>query len=98
MIKWSTDKDEIELEDKIAYRAVSMAEKLGITLIHIDVVMDLDACHSNGCPLKLAELLAADDFNFAHDVLGIKAHIDRKTGKLASCFLPRYAQPEKVQP
>lgn len=95
MIKWSTDKDEIELEDKIAYRAVAMAAKLGIALIHIDVVMDIDGCHSNGCPLKLAELLSADDSNFAHDILGIRAHIDRKTGKLTDCFLPRYAQ---VQP
>lgn len=54
--------------------------------------MDITATHANGCPLKLAELLAADDFNFSHDVAGIYRHLDRTTGKLLDCFLPRFAQ------
>jgi len=51
--------------------------------------MDITACHLNGCPLKLQKLLEADDFNFAHDVFGIQRHINRRTGKLEDCFLPR---------
>jgi hypothetical protein len=53
--------------------------------------MDIDATHCNGTPLKLEELLKADDANFAHDVFGIIRHIDRTTGKLTMCFLPRYS-------
>lgn len=56
----------------------------------LDRAMDLTACHANGCPLDLDGLLNADGFNFAHDVLGIARHMDRETGKLNNCFLPRY--------
>jgi hypothetical protein len=53
--------------------------------------MDLTACHANGCPLQLAELLQADLFEFTHDVCGIQRHIDRRTGKMGGCFWPRFA-------
>lgn len=54
--------------------------------------MDITACHCNGTPLKLAELLAAEEFDFNHDVIGICNHIDRRTGKLKDCSLPRFAK------
>ena len=57
-------------------------------------VMDLTACHANGNPLRLAELLAADDGNFAHDIFGINRHLNRQTGELMDCFSPRYSRPE----
>jgi hypothetical protein len=63
----------------------------------IDADMDICATHLNGCPLKLEELLAADDMNFAHDVFGIRRHIDRTTGELQDCFVPRYAAPTKKE-
>lgn len=37
-----------------------------------DIMMDVRATHCNGCPLRLVELADADDFNFAHDLLGIR--------------------------
>lgn len=55
----------------------------------LEARMDLTACHLNGCPLDLAKLLAADDFNLAHDMFGINRHLDRRTGKLTGHFLPR---------
>ncbi len=55
------------------------------------ISMDVTACHANGCPLDLEKLLDAPDFDFAHDVMGIRRHIDRKTGKLGGCFVPRCA-------
>lgn len=86
----------MELESKIAHRTILLAKKLGIPCekkgIIMDIEMDIDACHNNGCPLKLTDLLNADDQNFAHDVFGIRANIDRTTGKLLNCFLPRFAQ------
>lgn len=53
--------------------------------------MDITATHLNGCPLQLQKFLDADDFNFAHDLVGIVNHMDRSTGQLIRCFLPRCA-------
>ena len=58
-------------------------------------MMDLLATHANGTPLKLKELAEASDFDLAHDMGGIIRHIDRKTGQLTGCFLPRYARTEQ---
>jgi hypothetical protein len=57
-------------------------------------IMDITVTHANGCPLNLAAFLAADDSEFVHDAFGIARHIDRKTGQLGDCFLPRFALPE----
>lgn len=59
--------------------------------------MDITACHANGTPCDLAELLDADDSNFAHDVLGIHYNIDRTTGGMANHFLPRCAKSESEE-
>lgn len=71
---------------KIAERA----RNLNDTFDPMAVAMDLTACHSNGCPLRLEDLLKARNFDFAHDVSGISKHIDRATGKLGGMFLPRF--------
>ena len=63
----------------------------------VSAQMDLTACHANGCPLDLQRLLDADDFNLAHDVYGISRHIDRETGTLTGCFLPRFALPQSEE-
>jgi hypothetical protein len=62
----------------------------------LDLDMDITAVHANGCPLNLEKLLAFDDFNFWHDIRGIQRHIDRNTGTLTRCFVPRCAQPEEA--
>jgi len=56
-------------------------------------LMDLAAVHAH-TPLRLQELAEADDFNFWHDMGGIAYHLDRTTGKLGGCFLPRFAARE----
>ena len=77
---------------KIAHRATSYAEGLGIHYPLMDAEMDITATHANGNPLRLDDLLHADDFNFAHDVFGIRRHIDRNTGQLQDCFVPRFSE------
>ena len=57
----------------------------------LDMIMDIDAANKD-CPLKLQELLDTDDFNFYHDLMGIGQHMNRNTGKLEDCFLPRFAK------
>ena len=84
-------KDEARTIGIIAARAVQMAQQNGVDYLFMDADMDITACHVNGMPLKLNALLGADDANFAHDVFGIRRHLNRETGKLEDCFVPRYA-------
>jgi len=56
------------------------------------MTMDVSAVHANGNPLRLEDLLHADDFNFAHDMSGICNCLDRNTGKLTRNFLPRFSR------
>lgn len=84
---------ELHLIVDIAKRAVKMAKAHGVDLDQATVVMDLDACHSNGCPLDLNALLAAKDGDFGHDVFGIRTNLDRGTGRLTNLFWPRHAMP-----
>lgn len=90
---------EVSIEDynvieQIVERALLQEEQSGSGLVsdRTTMTMDLIACHANGCPLKLQDMLKADDLNFAHDVYGIRDHIDRRTGKMTRHFLPRFAK------
>ena len=89
MIKFKVSQKERELIDKIVDRALRMADGSGIAYDRMDAEMDIIATHANGCPLKLQELLEADDFNFTHDVFGIRHHLNRETGQLENHFSPR---------
>ena len=83
-------KDEQSVVDRIVGRATKVMSRHGYPLDRMSLEMDIAATHAK-CPLRLQELLNADDFNFAHDVFGIMGHIDRSTGLLGDCFVPRFA-------
>jgi hypothetical protein len=57
----------------------------------VSLEMDITACHINN-PLDLKGLLGAKDFDFYHDINGIMACLDRNTGRLTNCFVPRYSK------
>ncbi len=84
-------KDEAKLIAKIAKRASLMAQNLGIEYVHMDAFMDVEAVFSAGKLSRIAELADAGDGNFAHDVFGIRRHLNRTTKQLEGCFLPRYS-------
>ncbi len=75
----------------IVRRAEKEAAEHDTSLDPVSLAMDLTAIHANGCPLKLMSFAAAEPYDFVHDIVGITSHIDRKTGKLTGCFLPRFA-------
>lgn len=77
---------------KIVDRAVDMFRRHDTPRDRIDIVMDLEVTHAT-CPLRLEELVEAGDFDFAHDIYGITRHLNRETGELENCFLPRFALP-----
>ena len=87
---------EREIIERIAKRACALYHKYGNTDVdELDIQMDLEACHCNGCPLRLADMEQADNFNLMHDVTGINAHLNHDTGKLERCFLPRFTDMER---
>lgn len=94
MIRFDTTTEEAATIKKIAKRYRDLQKKHGFKpRPQLDVEMDLSATHLNGNPLRLADLLAADDSNLGHDVGGIADHLDREKGKLVRCFRPRYSVP-----
>jgi len=75
-----TSKYEYDLINAIADRAVSAFAKQDIEYSKVSAFMDIKRAHLCG-PLKLDELRDADDVTFAHDVGGIRSHMDRSAVK-----------------
>lgn len=89
MINWDISPEDFDLLVKVAER---VEKKLSAYPDDRQtLVMDLNACHSNGCPLDFEGLLEASHGEFAHDIWGIRSNINRETGKLENHFIPRYA-------
>ena len=81
---------ELQLLVKVCERFEKMLAERGIGPDRLTLFMDLEHAHVD-IPMDLNALLAAKDTDFAHDVCGIQRHMDRSTGKLGDCFVPRCA-------
>lgn len=73
---------------QIAEIAKRAEEELG--MLRITVIMDLDNADKT-TPLDLDRLMEFDEYNFAHDILGINRNLNHRTCELENCFLPRCA-------
>lgn len=92
---------EMELIERIADRAQEAGlcrgeRKPRHWYERLTLIMDLAATNANGCPMDFERMLAADDFNFLHDIAGIARHINRRTGLMDHRFLPRFARTERA--
>jgi hypothetical protein len=82
----------------IADRAAALMVDLGVAkrenAKHVKTITacELAIVHGEIVELRLSELLAADDANFAHDIGGIHRHLAAGQAKLRDCFLPRFAK------
>jgi len=83
-------------EMRVIDNIVDRASKEGLTDDVLSLEMDLVATNANGTPLDFDRLLAFDAFNFSHDITGITNYIDRTTGELTRCFVPRCAKREEA--
>lgn len=90
-IDFKSTKEDRDLIGKIVIRGRKLAKKLDIPYDGMDMLMDITAVHLNGNPLRLDDMLKADEFNFGHDLFGIRKHIDRRTGELLHFFSPRFS-------
>lgn len=88
MIDFSTN-----LEDAVAVleRVSKITGNVYVGKNRMAFLMDILAAdgENGNRPIDYKRLLAADDFTFIHDVGGICTHMDRTTGLLGGCFIPR---------
>lgn len=91
-VSFATSKAEFAAISKIVDRVMGIRPLRETYASRLDIHMDIAAVHANGNPLRLDDLLAADEFNFIHDIAGISRHLDRDTGKLGDGFTPRYSR------
>jgi len=84
-------KDDLMLVAKIARRASVLFAIAGIDRDLLTINMDIMAAHQV-CPLDLDVLDGFDDGDFNHDIAGIYRHLNRETGALEGCFVPRCAR------
>ena len=85
MVEFKSFKPDTELQ------IVERAERLFAGQIdRLSLHMDLAAVNAT-CPMDGEKLLSFPDGDFAHDIVGINNNINRITGELQNCFVPRCA-------
>ncbi|PSB00053.1 DUF6874 family protein [Bacillus halotolerans] len=75
---------------KIVNIAKRAEEKNLLMFDRMSLIMDLE-CVNEEFNLRLEDLLNADDFNFAHDIIGIQNNLNREERKMGNLFVPRFA-------
>ena len=83
-------REEYEIILAIAHRAQALYRQLGLGYGKLSIALDLEFAHQD-VGIDLPRLLAADEATFAHDLLGIRQHLNHQTHKLENCFVPRTA-------
>lgn len=83
-ISFTVNNKHSELIQLIAERA---ANAFDVDLM--DIAMSITAVHVNDMPLDLRKLLTFNSTHFGHDIRGIENNINKETGKLENCFIPR---------
>jgi len=80
-------KEKFEKYVEIAKRA----EKMGLLAFdRMSLIMDLQHTDDE-FNLRLDDLLNADDFNFAHDIVGIQRNFNRESKVMDNLFVPRFS-------
>lgn len=92
-ISFEATEEERALIEQIVARADAMLD--GVDRVELD--MDLTAVNANGLPLDFERLLNFPEFDFLHDLSGIRRHLNRVTGRLEGFFVPRCAKPKPVE-
>lgn len=76
----------------ISNRAAELSLEFDIPYPTLDLEMDLLAAREDIPSLDLQRLLVSPVADFSHDIFGIRRHINRATGKVENCFMPRCAR------
>lgn len=94
MIQFSDRLDEAAAVADRFERLISRRTLYGIPYKRRPFIMDLLAAdgRNGNLPLDWPAFLALDDGQFVHDAAGIYRHLNRQTGFLDDCFVPRCAK------
>lgn len=85
------DLNKIIVLARTAHR-VAKAQKFDYSVL--EASMDLRCWHAK-MPLDLDAMIADyEKADVLHDLFGIRRFLNRETGELGGCFVPRYAKPE----
>ncbi len=91
-------RNDIDLIAAIADRGLKLSFNNGLNRVKkLDLMMDLEYANDE-TPLDFEKLLAFDDGNFAHDIIGIYENFNRETLRMDNCFSPRCTLREEVDP
>ena len=83
--------EEIRAKYDVIYQIIKRAQRMGITIgEQITQFLDVENADKQ-FSMRLQEWLDADDFDFAHDFIGIQANMDREVCKVRNFFVPRFA-------
>jgi hypothetical protein len=93
-VRFNANSTDLALIEGIVDRGMSIPWLAASYASRMEMLMDVTAVHLNGNPLRLKDMLGADDFNFAHDMSGICNCLDRETGQLMNNFSPRFSRRE----
>lgn len=75
----------------ILLKIVKRAQAMGIAQgDHLTQMMDMEHA-ARQFNMRLVDWFNSDDFNFAHDFVGIQNHMDRSSAKVSNRFLPRFS-------
>ena len=80
----------VKLMTLVVDRAQRLRKEHGVRQDRMTTLMDLHYAYEQ-YPLDLARMTTGPDPDFLHDILGIRAHMDREACVLTDCFVPRYA-------
>ena len=99
MLNFKVAPSDFALIFAISKRASALLKERDSAKARIEMEMDLVAVHKC-CPLRLADLLGTNDFDFVHEIVGIRENFYRKTGYFQNGFWPRFAvhEPEAIAP
>lgn len=89
--KIKTSKDDTDLIAEIAGKAAKLYADIGHDFDMMSMVMDLEVVHAE-TPLRLEEMLESENYDFIHDIAGIRRHLNRATGRLEDFFVPRFTR------
>jgi hypothetical protein len=77
---------------KISDRAAELSIEFEIPYPTLELEMDLLAAREDIVTLDLRRLLDSPIADFSHDIFGIRRFINRTTGEVEGCFVPRCAR------
>lgn len=81
-----------DLIEAIVDRARPLFSDLGVNYSRMNIWMDLEAANRD-IPIDFERLLHSDLGTFGHDIGGIRRFLNRETGKIEQCFMPKTARP-----